>query len=35
MSNWDEIWPALSAAIATLEFADGVVVPSNAPIVLP
>ena len=35
VSNWDEIWPALSAAIATLEFADGVVVPSNAPIVLP
>ena len=35
VSNWDEIWPALSAAIATLEFADGVVVPPNAPIVLP
>ena len=35
VSNWDEIWPAFSDAIATLQFADGVVIPPNAPIVLP
>lgn len=35
VSNWDEIWPAFSDAIATLQFADGVVIPPNAPIVIP
>jgi hypothetical protein len=34
-SNWEQIWPALSASIASLQFASGVVTPAKAPIIAP
>ena len=34
-SNWDNTWPVFRDAIAALQFADRVVIPPDAPVVLP
>lgn len=35
VNNWENTWPVFRAAIDTLEFADNVVIPRDAPVVLP
>lgn len=35
VSNWENTWPVFRSAMDTLQFADNIVIPRDAPIVLP